>query len=143
MQERLKICKWRIAVWLLIVCCVQPTRAVSYKPTYVNTNGYNPAEYRSTLHIESVPEYQFQSTSIMAPATGTPKIDFVPLADGARPLNTGSGMRKGGWPGGDPSEGGGEEIGTVTEPPVGEPLVLLLFALAYLVIKRRGRRVNE
>lgn len=141
MQERLKICKWRIAVWLLIVCCVQPTRAVSYKPTYVNTNGYNPAAYRSTLHIESVPEYQFQSTSIMTPATGTLKIDFVPLADGARPLYTGSGMRKDGWPG-YPSEDD-NPIGEVTEPPVGEPLVLLLFALAYLVIKRWVRRVNE
>jgi len=139
MQKRLKTYEWLIPVWLLLICCTQPTRAVSYKPTYVNTNGYNPAVYRSTLHIESVPEYQFQSTSIFVSTTGTPKIDFVPLADGARPLYTGSGMRKGGLPG-DPSEGG-EEIGTVTQPPVGEPLVLLLFAMIYFAfIKVKGRK---
>lgn len=141
MQKRLKICKWRIAVWLLIVCCVQPTRAVTYANPYVGSTRVGSSVVQTTAPSVSVPGYEFQSTSIFAPTTGTPKIDFVPLADGAGPLYTGSGMRKGGLPG-DPSEGGGEEIGTVTEPPVGEPLVLLLFAMLY-VVSRLFRRAKE
>lgn len=137
MQERLKTCKWRIAVWLLVVCCVQPTRAVSYKPTIANPRVYSSPISVSTDQMADAPEYQFQSTSIFVSTTGTPKIDFVPLADGARPLYTRPGARKEGL--GEPE---GDPVGQVTEPPVGEPLVLLLFALAYLVIKRRERRIK-
>jgi len=87
--------------------------------------------------MASVPEYEFRSTSVFTPTSGTPKLDFVPLADGARPLYTGSGMRKTGLPGQE-----GEEVGTVTQPPVGEPWVLLLFAMLY-VVTRFMRRAKE
>jgi len=87
--------------------------------------------------MADAPEYQFQSTSIFVSTTGTPKIDFVPLADGARLTDTRPGMRKDGWPGSEDPE-----IGVVVEPPVGEPLVLLLFAMLY-VVSRLFRRAKE
>ena len=140
MQKRLKICKLRIAVWLLIVCCVQPTRAVTYANPYVGSTRVGSSVVQTTAPSVSVPGYEFQSTSVFAPTTGTPKIDFVPLADGAGPLYTRPGMRKDGWPGDDPS--GDNPVGEVTQSPVGEPLVLLLFAMLY-VVSRLFRRAKE
>lgn len=137
MQKRLKICKLRIAVWLLIVCCVQPTRAVTYANPYVGSTRVGSSVVQTTAPSVSVPGYEFQSTSIFAPTTGTPKIDFVPLADGAGPLYTGSGMRKNGLPGVEDNP-----VGEVTQSPVGEPLVLLLFAMLYAV-SRLFRRAKE
>ena len=137
MQKRLKICKLRIAVWLLIVCCVQPTRAVTYANPYVGSTRVGSSVVQTTAPSVSAPGYEFQSTSIFAPTTGTPKIDFVPLADGAGPLYTGSGMRKNGLPGVEDNP-----VGEVTESPVGEPLVLLLFAMLYAV-SRLFRRAKE
>ena len=139
MQKRLKICKLRIAVWLLIVCCVQPTRAVTYANPYVGSTRVGSSVVQTTAPSVSAPGYEFQSTSIFAPTTGTPKIDFVPLADGAGPLYTRPGMRKDGLIG-DPSES--DPVGQITEPPVGEPLVLLLFAMLY-VVSRLFRRAKE
>ena len=137
MQKRLKTYEWLIPVWLLLICCTQPTRAVSYTPTIANPRVYSSPISVSTDQMADAPEYQFQSTSIFVSTTGTPKIDFVPLADGAGPLYTGSGMRKGGLPGSEEPE-----IGVVIEPPVGEPLVLLLFAMLY-VVSRLFRRAKE
>ena len=136
MQKRLKICKWRIAVWLLIVCCVQPTRAVTYANPYVGSTRVGSSVVQTTAPSVSAPGYEFQSTSIFAPTTGTPKIDFVPLADGARPFYTRPGLKRDGLPGQD-----GQEIGVVPTP-VGEPLVLLLFAMLY-VVSRLFRRAKE
>lgn len=141
MQERRMKYQCLIVIWvLLLIGSTQITRAVTYANPYVGSTRVGSSVVQTTAQSVSVPGYEFQSTSIFAPTTGTPKIDFVPLADGAGPLYTGSGMRKGGLPG-DPSEGG-EEVGTVTEPPVGEPLVLLLFAMLY-VVSRLFRRAKE
>lgn len=139
MQKRRMKYQCRIVIWvLLLIGSTQITRAVTYANPYVGITRRGSSVVQTTAPSVSVPGYEFQSTSIFAPTTGTPKIDFVPLADGARPLYTGSGMRKGGLSG----EPSGEEIGTVNQPPVGEPLVLLLFAMLY-VVSRLFRRAKE
>ena len=125
MQRRIITFKWLLAAWLLLICCTQPTRAVSYKPAYINTNGYNPAAYTTMTQMQSVPDYQFRSTSPYTPTIERP--EFVPLADNPFAVPGRPGIRKG--------LGGEEEdpVGQVTRPPVGEPWILLVFALLYLL----------
>lgn len=138
MQKRRMKYQCLIVIWvLLLIGSTQITRAVTYANPYVGSTRVGSSVVQTTAPSVSVPGYEFQSTSIFAPTTGTPKIDFVPLADGAGPLYTGSGMRKNGLPGVEDNP-----VGEVTQSPVGEPLVLLLFAMLY-VVSRLFRRAKE
>ena len=80
----------------------------------------------NTEKIGKDPAYQFRTTSIYISETSTSTAVFTPLAD-TSPRRA----RKGGF--GDPDE---YEIGVIPDPaPIGEPLIILLFALMYVVFR--------
>ena len=126
--------RWLITAWFLIMGCTQLARAVTYTPTFVNTRGYNPEAYNVSIKDEGLPAYQFQSTSTSMESGST----YAPLVSAPFATLPGKmgGIRRGiGDPEGDPEAGGVDyEIGVIPDPtPVGEPWILLLLALVYLI----------
>ena len=118
--------RWLITAWFLIMGCTQLARAVTYTPTFVNTRGYNPEAYNVSIKDEGLPAYQFQSTSTSMESGST----YAPLVSApfaTLPGKMGGSIRKGFE---DPD---GDPVGQVTKPPVGEPWILLLLALVYLI----------
>ena len=77
------------------------------------------------------PTYQFSSTSPYLNASNM---------GGVRITMSGSGMMRSGW--GDPNDDDDEDLPIATTPvtPIGEPLVLLFFALAFLGFRYYRRR---
>jgi hypothetical protein len=76
------------------------------------------------------PTYQFSSTS---PYLDASNVGGTPI------LMSGGGMMRSGW-GGDPNDDEDMPIGTTPVTPIGEPLVLLFFALAFLGVRYYRRR---
>lgn len=120
--------RWLITAWFLIMGCTQLARAVTYTPTFVNTRGYNPEAYNVSIKDEGLPAYQFQSTSTSM-ESGSTYAPVVSAPFATLPGKMGGSIRKDGF------GGIGEEdpIGQVSESPVGEPWILLLLALMYLI----------
>ena len=132
MQRQLTIYIWLFTVWLALFGSVQPTRAVTYTSTYVSTRGYNPAAFSTTMQPAAAPEYQFRSTSVYVPATTQPA--FTPLADnpaGNAPRHIRRGF------GDSVSDDDDYEIGVAPKQPLGDPMILLVFAFVYFLYKRK------
>ena len=94
---------------------------------------YTPAS--STSGISSRPTYRFQSTSTL--------INSMNMADLRMMDRSGNSLLLSGEDDDEdfPGIGGGDNpIGTIGEQPVGEPLVLLFFALAFLGFRFYRRR---
>jgi hypothetical protein len=89
---------------------------------------YTPSRVQSGLF--SKPTYQFSSTS---PYLDASNVGGTPI------LMSGGGMMRSGW-GGDPNDDEDMPIGTTPVTPIGEPLVLLFFALAFLGFRYYRRR---
>ena len=118
MKARNRIYKWLIALWLLISC--QPILC-AYQPAT------QPSAWRTTptLSEDIRPAYQFQSTSTFATTTHV----TVYTPGSGTPYGAPYRQIKGGI---DDEEG--DEVGLINTP-VGEPWVLLLMALVFLIAK--------
>ena len=119
MKARNRIYKWLIALWLLMSC--QPVLC-AYQPATL------PSAWRTTptLSEDIRPAYQFHSTSTFAPTTHV----TVYTPGSGTPYGAPYRQSKGG--GIDEEEG--DEVGLINTP-VGEPWVLLLMALVFLIAK--------
>ncbi len=118
MKARNRIYKWLIALWLLMSC--QPILC-AYQPAT------QPSAWRTTptLSEDIRPAYQFRSTSTFATTTHV----TVYTPGSGTPYGAPYRQRKGGI---DDEEG--DEVGLINTP-VGEPWVLLLMALVFLIAK--------
>lgn len=127
MKARNRIYKWLIALWLLMSC--QPALCAFQSATPPVAWGTTP-----TLSMDREMAYQFRSTSaytlttktiVYAPGTSSPYGNTV-----KRALTGGIDDEE------DPE---GDPQGYI-DTPVGEPLVLLFFALAFFGFKYYRRR---
>ena len=157
MKNKFVLIRYVLMLWMVCgVCHTQSVAsAATYTPQYASSWGYRPLHstaasaqtkvvgsgfghasattYQGTYSTAgaavlatSAPTYSFRSTSVYIPAArgvGQP----VVLAEGAAYSSPF-----------DPDEE--DPIGTVTPQPVGEPLVLLFFALAFLGFRYYRRR---
>lgn len=118
--------RWLITAWFLIMGCLL---TVVYGQQYGTLYKGISTTYRSayaSVPASSAPTYEFQSTSTYV-ESGSTYAPVVSAPFATLPGKMGGSIRKGL---GDPE---GEEVGTVTQPPVGEPWILLLLALMYLI----------
>ena len=123
MQHRFHRLMWLFAIWML--CSIAPVRAVSQVS--------QPAAWRTTPTLSSdiTPGYQFRSTSSYAPVVGTTSylststVVYTPGTSGPNRA------KKDVWD--DPED---DAIATVYTP-IGEPLILLLFGLLFILYKRK------
>jgi hypothetical protein len=128
MKNRIVLYRWMLAAWLLVGHAL---------PNYAQTGGSRTASgledqwAMTNLHDQTAtaPSYQFRSTSpytAKVNATSTVRI----------PSYAPSGLRRGPW---DPPED--NPIGVLPDAaPIGEPLILLLFALAFVAFRYYRRR---
>ena len=124
--------RWLITAWFLIMGCLL---TVVYGQQYGTLYKGISTTYRSayaSVPSSSAPTYEFQSTSAYSSSldmyTFTTKV-YEPFAPS--PYVAGD-MRKSPWDDdGDPDD---NPLGNVDDPaPVGEPWILLLLALMYLI----------
>ena len=123
MQHRRHMILWLMAIWML--CSIPSVHAVS--------PASQPSAWQTTVTLSNdiYPSYEFYSTSSIAPVVGSTSYHSGPCyAPGAGH----GGIRRDSWDGpGDDDD----PVGVLPETPVGEPLILLLFALLFIVYKRR------
>ena len=125
MQHRRHMILWLIAVWML--CGIPSVHAVS--------QASQPSAWQTTFTLSDdiYPSYEFYSTSSIAPVVGSTSYHSGPCyAPGAGH----GGIRRDTWGWDNPDEDD-QPIGQKPVVPVGEPLILLLFALLFIVYKRR------
>lgn len=80
-------------------------------------------------------DYQFRSTSTCTPIVGsTPYISDGGITTAGAPQR---GPRRGPWDDDDWNGSDADPIGVYANTPVGDPLVLLVLALLYIVFRRR------
>ena len=124
-QHRRHIFKWLFALWML--CCIGSVNAMSQVEA--------PAAWRTTptLSADVTPAYQFRSTSSYAPVVGTTSY-LATSTTVYKPGTSGPNRaKKDVWD--DPED---DAIATV-DTPIGEPIILILFALAFILyIKKRA-----
>lgn len=148
MQLQFKTYKYLLAACLLLLGCIAPIRAVAqtrqssswgytssynsmsstYRPSATTNTGYGTTyrgfssgrNYTPQLSGDICPSYNFQSTS-----------PYQSITEKSFGISILSEPLRNSWDTPDDNE-----IGTVDNPtPIGEPLVLLLFAVLYLVVK--------
>lgn len=155
MQQHKRIYRKLIALWLVLWGVISPTRAVlqtnrssswGYEPTYqsinssnkksaTGTSGYGNTSYSGfssgraytpQFSGDICPSYHFQSTSPYR-SVSEQSFGFTILSEPLRDNIWGEEETV------DPED---NPIGVLPNPtPIGEPLVLLLFAVLYLVVK--------
>ena len=123
MRERNKLYRWLFALWILIG---------SASATYAQTTP--PAAWRTTptLSTDMQPAYQFRSTSAYNPTVNVTV--YTPGCSSPAPAGP-KRAKKDFWD----EEPDGDEIAYINTP-VGEPFILLLFAMLYMLIGKRGWR---
>ena len=122
-QHRRHIFKWLFALWML--CCIGSVNAASQVQA--------PAAWRTTpVMSEDVhPNYEFRSTSSYAPVVGTTSY-LATSTTVYKPGTSGPNRaKKDVWD--DPED---DAIATV-DTPIGEPIILILFALAFILYKKK------
>ena len=122
-QHRRHIFKWLFALWML--CCIGSVNAASQVEA--------PAAWRTTptLSADIYPSYQFRSTSTYAPVVGTPSY-LSTSTTVYKPGTSGPNRaKKDVWD--DPED---DAIATV-DTPIGGPIILILFALAFILYKKK------
>ena len=129
MKGRLTTYKWLTMV--LLLCCSTLSHAFTYEqPT-------QPASWeRTTTFSDDVqPSYNFRSTSSYSPIVGTTSY----MSDGSGPIS--SPRRTASY---DPwDEPDDDPMGTASSLPIGEPLILLVLALGYVIcIRLRMRKAK-
>lgn len=123
-QHRRHIFKWLFALWLL--CSLGAANAASQVEA--------PAAWRTTptLSADVYPSCQFRSTSSYAPVVGT--TSYLSTSTVVYTPGTSNPYRakKDSWSE-TPTD---EEIGFI-DTPIGEPLILLLFGLLFILYKKK------
>lgn len=126
MRGTYRIYRWLVAVWLIMAGTIMsPVRAYTYAT--------QPSAWRTTptLSQDIAPSCTFRSTSSYAPIVGqttyTSSASFEPVGQSA-PYRMRRGM--------DDEDPEGDAVGNI-DTPVGSPLVLLLFAVLFIVLKRK------
>lgn len=129
MRERNKLYRWLFALWILIG---------SASATYAQTTP--PAAWRTTptLSTDMQPAYQFRSTSAYNPTVNVSV--YTPGSSSPAPAR-GPRRSESYDPFAEPTDDS-EGVGNV-DTPVGEPLILLVFAFLYLIGKRGWRRLRS
>ena len=131
------IYKWLIALLLII-------SAGATTPAWAYPQAQQPAAWSNTpkLSNDVQPNYQFQSTSAYTPVMGGSSYSsnvYAPAANAPtyRPRKDPTNP----WGDGDPE---GDPQGVVPDPaPVGEPFVLLVMAMLYLLVRYvQGKRMK-
>lgn len=120
MRGRIQLYKWLLALWLLMSCG---------EGMYAYTPVTPPSAWRTTptLSADIRPAYQFQSTSAYTPMMNTTVYSPGCSSPSQGPYRvTGSMDDEEEDPDGDP-------MGTIYTP-VGEPYILLIFALLYVIL---------
>jgi hypothetical protein len=133
MKVKNRIYKWLFAVWLLMCC--QPMLC-AFQPATM------PSAWRTTptLSTDRQMSYQFRSTSAYTPTMNTTVYtpgSSTPFGAPTRPRRSGSG---------DIDEEEDDPIGDpmgYIDTPVGEPLVLLLMAVVYLILLKKRKKVQK
>lgn len=124
--------KRRILYILLIAFWLLSGSRAAYAFTYEQAS--QPASWNSktTFSDDMQPSYSFRSTSSYTPIVGSTSY----LSDGSGEVGAPprDARRSGGW--GVPDDDD-NPIGTVPNVPVGEPLVLLVLALLYIVLRKK------
>ena len=144
MQSRTKIFKWIVTVGSWLIVLLAPCSAYAYTPS----SSVNPLSSSTSVSgLAVTPGYQFQSTSSMASAIGQPT--FIPTS-GTAVYNPASGLRTtsetswtpGGWDeGNDWDDPDDNPTGVIPNPtPLGSPLILLILAAGYMLIRRLKSR---
>lgn len=124
MKGRLTTYKW--LTMALLLCC----STLSYAFTYEQPT--EPASWERTITFSDdvQPSYNFRSTSSYSPIVGTTSY----MSDGSGPVS--SPRRTASYdPWADPDDD--DPMGTASSLPVGEPLVLLVLALLYIVLRKK------
>lgn len=130
MRETYRIYRWLVAVWLIMAGTIMsPVRAYTYAT--------QPSAWRTTptLSQDIAPSCTFRSTSSFTPVMGTSAYSSEVYTPGAGSPFGPRRSESNPW---DEEEGDptGPEVGQV-DTPVGSPLVLLLFAVLFIVLKRK------
>ncbi|MBQ9603367.1 MAG: hypothetical protein IJR42_06130 [Paludibacteraceae bacterium] len=123
-QHRRHIFKWLFALWML--CCIGSVNAASQVEA--------PAAWRTTpVMSEDVhPNYEFRSTSSYAPVVGTTSY-LATSTTVYKPGTSGPNRAKKDVWDEEPTD---DAIATV-DTPIGEPIILILFALAFILYKKK------
>jgi len=129
MKGRLTTYKW-LTMALLLSCST-----LSYAFTYEQPTQPASWERTTTFSDDVQPSYNFRSTSSYSPIVGTTSY----MSDGSGPISSPRRARTSwGKPGADD-----DPMGTIQNTPIGEPLVLLLLALGYVIcIRLRMRKAK-
>lgn len=141
MQRVCAIHRWLIVVLVLLWGCVGvPVRAQQYG-TFKSTSCYRihtTNDQRQTTNDQSPTTYRFRSTSA---GTLTVSSIYTPqISDPFATSLTRNKAKRDGNPWDDEPGEDDDPIGVVPDPaPLGEPLVLLLFAFLFLLIKNKKR----
>ncbi len=126
-KNKFVLIRYVLILWLLCGASYTLSIASAYDRTSSSASwGYQPLQSVGGASNYAV-SYRFHTTSAYLNASNV---------GGARILRSGDGMMRSGWT--DPDDEG--QIGAVTPTPVGEPLVLLFFALAFLGFRYYRRR---
>ena len=125
MRGMFKIYKWLIVLWLLVG---------NQSAVYVCAQTTPPSAWRTTptLRTDIKPAFEFRSTSAY-----TPTMNTTVYSPGCSSPSYAPGRMRRGMDDEDPE---GDEVGQINTP-IGEPLILLVFALLYLLGKWKGRKI--
>ena len=123
MQRNIHRLVWLFALWML--SCIGAVNAMSQTTA--------PAAWRTTptLSADIYPSYQFRSTSTYAPVVGTTSYLSTSTTVYTPGTSGPNRAKKDVWD--DPED---DAIATV-DTPIGEPIILILFALAFILYKRK------
>ncbi len=125
MREEKKILKYLFALWLLVSC---------ESAVFAYTQAAPPSAWRTTptLSTDIQPNYQFRSTSTYAPVVGTTSYLSTSTTVYTPGTSGPNRAKKDVWD----DEPGDDAIGNLNTP-VGDPMILILFALAFILYKRK------
>ena len=134
-----------LAIILLGLTVLSP--AYAYTPSYqasswsaansVSAGTYRPV-YGTSSSAASAPQYQFQSTSSFSSIVNSAAYNEIPayMFNDNTPSSRGPIILRDSWE--DPTD---DEIGVRPDPmPLGEPFILLAFALLYALIRYKKHR---
>ena len=115
-------------VMLMVVLLSAVLSAHAYQPAAV------PASWRTTPTMSTCPTYQFRSTSSFTPIVGQTSYTTTQVYSPGGPYKAKKeGEEEWGY---NPEEDGQDPVGQ-WDTPVGEPLIMLVMALAMIIVKSR------
>lgn len=154
MRKVLSICMDRSILAIILLGLTVLSPAYAYTPSYqaaswsaansVSAGTYRPV-YGTSSSAATAPKYQFQSTSSFSSIVNSAAYNEIPAymfndrTPSSGPVILSDPLAPGDpFTPGDPTE---DPIGTLPDPmPIGEPFILLAFALLYALIRYKKHR---